>query len=86
MLEDRGADAHHVVAIERALPGQHLVEDRSEGEEVAARIHFATLDLLGRHIAHGTDDVAAARRARGVVSVLFDRQRVRRGRGSADVR
>ena len=39
-----------VLALERARPGEHLVEDDSERKEIAPRVRRVAEDLLGRHV------------------------------------
>ena len=53
VMEDR---AHQVCcggAFERAAAGEHLVEDRAEGEDVGAVIDVLRAHLLGRHVRDG---------------------------------
>ena len=45
--EDRGEDADAGVAAERPPPGQHLVEDRAEAEQVAAHVDGAPAACSG---------------------------------------
>ena len=33
-----------------ALPRRHLVDDRAEREEIGARVHGASFELLRRHV------------------------------------
>ena len=47
-----------LVAVERALPGQHFEQDRSEREQVAPCVYFAAVDLFGRHVPDRTQDGA----------------------------
>ena len=46
------------VPLERAPPGQHLVEDRPQGEDVGPRVHRFAVGLLGRHVGHGSQEDA----------------------------
>ncbi len=39
--------------MERALAGEHFVENRAKAEDVGARIESHAADLLGRHVACG---------------------------------
>ena len=50
-LEDRRHRVGGRVALERALAGQHFVEHRAEGEQIAARVDGLPAHLLGRHVA-----------------------------------
>jgi hypothetical protein len=36
--------------LECALAGQHLVQDRSKGEDVGAMVDWSAADLLGSHV------------------------------------
>ena len=63
-LEDRKADSGRAVPVECPLPGQHLVEDRTEREQIAAGVHLAAANLFGRHVANRTRDGATARQVR----------------------
>src|SRR4029450_660402 len=57
-FDERRPDDWSSRTLERALPGQHLVEDGTEREQIAARIGLLTLDLLRRHVANRPDDHA----------------------------
>ena len=50
-LEDRGHRLAGRVGVEGALAGKHLVQDRSEGEDVAPPVRRLAFDLFGRHVA-----------------------------------
>jgi len=65
LLEDRGDEARLARALEGAPAGGHLVEQRPEGEDVAARVGLLALELLGRHVVHGPDDRAVGGQGRG---------------------
>jgi hypothetical protein len=56
-VQNRRDDAGGVGARERALPGQHLVQHASEREEVAASVGGLSLQLFGRHVVKGPDDL-----------------------------
>ncbi len=60
LLEDRrgGLDAGR--SAERSLPGQHLVEDDTEGEDVRAVIGGLALHLLGRHVGDGAEQATGS--------------------------
>jgi hypothetical protein len=47
----------HVVAGERAISAEHLIEDRGEGEKVAARVDRGAAELFGRHVRGRSEDV-----------------------------
>src|SRR2546428_10237892 len=42
--------------LEGAPSGDHLVEQRAEGEDVRPRVQLLAFRLLGRHIGHGSND------------------------------
>ena len=75
VAQDRGDRLRARRPRERAPAGHHLVEQRSEREHVAALVARVAGRLLGRHVAGGPEDAAAA--AGG------DRLRRRVGPGSA---
>ena len=54
-----------VLALERPLAGQHLVQDDAERPDVGASIDGLALRLLGRHVGGRAEDHAELRRARG---------------------
>ena len=56
----------HRLADERPVPGERLVEDHADGEEVAAMIERLAEGLLGRHVVGRADDHAALRQRGGV--------------------
>ena len=55
-LEHGGEHLRHVVAVERAGAGQHLVEDDAEGPDVGAPVDRLAARLLGRHVGGGADN------------------------------
>ena len=52
-VQDRLEDDGVGVALERHLPGRHLVEHRAEREEVGPRVRELPPGLLRRHVVHG---------------------------------
>ena len=52
------------VAVEGALAREHLVEDRAEGEDVAAGVGLPPAHLLGRHVADRPEDHSRLGRGR----------------------
>src|SRR6185295_17162058 len=74
---DRTDQARLALARERLPAGQHLVEDASEREEVAARVGLPALELLRRHVLERAEDRAASRER----LALLKRRRHARGLG-----
>jgi hypothetical protein len=66
--DDLVDDGKVVVAVERALVRQQLVQHDPHREQVCAGIDLLPLHLLGRHVFQGADH--AALRARGLAGVL----------------
>ena len=56
LFQDGGHRLRRRVALESAPPGQHLVEDRAQRKQICPRIDGLPADLLGRHVAHGSED------------------------------
>src|SRR5258706_6196374 len=54
-VQDGVEDYSGGVSAKRNRAGCHFVEDRTEGEQVAARVEFLATGLLGRHICHRAD-------------------------------
>ena len=61
-VEDRLEDGGGGAAGEGRVAGGHLVEHHPEGEEVGAGVHLLAPRLLGRHVGHGPQRRARARR------------------------
>ena len=57
-FKNSGNDAELTLAPERALAGEHFVEDCAEREDIAAAVEFPAFHLFRRHILKGTDDGA----------------------------
>jgi len=53
--QNRRECGHAAVALKCAASGHHLVQQRSEREDVAARVHLLALGLFGRHVGGGAD-------------------------------
>ncbi len=56
----RPQQRHVVIAPERRRPRQHLEQDAGQAVDVAAAVHRAAGDLLGRHIVERADELADA--------------------------
>jgi hypothetical protein len=56
LLQDRSERLGGAVRLEGTPPAQHLVQDRSEREQVGSLIDFAAAHLLGRKIAERAAD------------------------------
>ena len=54
--DDRAKYFGHVLAIERAVPRQHLEEHRAERPDVGALVHDLAARLLRRHVRGGAED------------------------------
>ena len=68
----------HVLALERARPGEHLVEHAAERPHVTPLVRRAPLRLLRRHVRRRAEDHADAGHHRGDVIVGELRQVARR--------
>ena len=55
---DPGDQALDRVALERQLAGEQLPHHAAERVQVRARVEWSALDLLGRHVVDGPDDLA----------------------------
>src|SRR5262249_54474098 len=71
-FEYRRNHIRNSLALERLLTGEHLVENASEREDVAALIGCETFRLFRRHITRGAQDDSGIRRCQA------DRGRIRR--------
>ena len=58
LAQDRRQRVGDVVALERALAGQHFVEHGAERPHVATLVSRASLGLLGTHVGGGAKDQA----------------------------
>ena len=56
LLQDGGHRLGRRLADERGTPGEHLVEDRAEAEDVGPDIDGLAADLFRRHVARRADD------------------------------
>ena len=65
LLQDRRHRVGGRVAVEGALAREHLVEDRAEGEDVAARVGGTAAHLFGRHVTERAQDDAGFRAGGG---------------------
>ena len=63
--QDRRHRVRRRISMERALSREHLVEDRAEGEDVAARVGRPSTHLLRRHIAERSQHDSRLRARRG---------------------
>src|SRR5260370_1796971 len=54
VFQDGGNDAGLALAVERVISGDHLIQHGAEGEQIATRVRFFSLQLLRRHVLHGT--------------------------------
>ena len=61
LAQDRRERVGNIVALERALARQHLVEHRAERPHVAPLVSLASLRLLGTHVRGGAKDDAHLR-------------------------
>ncbi len=64
LLEDRRHRLRGRVAVKRPRARECLVEDRTEGKDVRARVGGFAFHLLGRHVAESPHDHARLRRGR----------------------
>ena len=60
-IDDRGHDLHHGAAPEGPSARDRLVEHRTEGKDVAARVDGAACRLLRRHVVRRAEDDAGLR-------------------------
>ena len=60
--EGRAHDVRGGSALERRLAGEQLIDERTGGEDVRARVDRLGAHLLRRHVADGADDGMARRR------------------------
>ena len=58
LAQDGGERRHLGFAAEGLTAGEHLVEERAEGENVRPRVDRFALGLFRRHVGHGPDDEA----------------------------
>ena len=79
-VHDRADQARLALALERLLPGHHLVDDGAEREDVRARVSVFPFELLGCHVLQRAENRALRGEAGGVVG-MRTRCRQRRERG-----
>jgi hypothetical protein len=56
VAQDRGDQIGLRLTLKRSRSGRHLVEDDAEREDIRSMIDYPALDLLGRHVGHGSED------------------------------
>jgi hypothetical protein len=56
VFEDRAEQARARLAFKRGAAGQHLEQQRAEGEDVGTRVGFEPFDLFRRHVLEGPED------------------------------
>ena len=60
-VQDRRNQAGLARAFERPLAGDHLVDDRPEGENVRAAVGFLPLELFGSHVLNRAENGSLGR-------------------------
>ena len=65
ITENRRDDRRRVVSLEGAFPGEQLIVDDTEREDVRAVVDRLPLSLLGRHVRHRADDHSVLRQCLG---------------------
>ncbi len=66
VVDDTMAHHRQVLALERLVAGQHLVEHHAQREEVGPVVHLLALDLLRRHVVGRAEELTLLGEVRAV--------------------
>ena len=61
-------------SVERPFPRRHFEDDGAEGEDVAPRVDFPALELLGRHVGKRPQNLPVCGERRGLGRPVQDRR------------